>query len=58
LTKVRMERAYNLLSEEGCTVKEAAEKTGFSDTNYFSRVFRQYHGHSLSSLKESPADKE
>jgi len=58
LTKVRMERAYNLLSEEGCTVKEAAEKTGFSDTNYFSRVFRQYHGHSPSSLKESPADKE
>ncbi|MEA4860362.1 MAG: response regulator [Sphaerochaeta sp.] len=58
LTKVRMEKAYALLSDEGCTVREAAEKTGFTDTNYFSRVFRQYHGHSPSSLKESPADKE
>jgi two-component system response regulator YesN len=58
LTKVRMEKAYALLSDEGCTVREAAEKTGFTDTNYFSRVFRQYHGHSPSALKESPADKE
>jgi two-component system response regulator YesN len=52
LTKVRMEKAYQMLGEGGFTIREVAEKTGFTDSNYFSRVFRQYHGKAPSSLKE------
>lgn len=48
----KMERAHQLLSDGAATVKEVAEATGFSDTNYFSRLFRQHWGLSPSSLKE------
>lgn len=54
LTKIRMEKAYTLLLEGSSTVKEVAEATGFSDGNYFSRVFRQYHNISPSLLKGNP----
>jgi two-component system, response regulator YesN len=43
LTSVRMQTALNELSA-GKTIRETAALTGFSDTNYFSRVFRKYYG--------------
>ncbi len=48
----KMEKARQLLGQGAATVKEVAEATGFTDTNYFSRVFRRRWGISPSSLKE------
>ncbi|WP_320128377.1 response regulator [uncultured Sphaerochaeta sp.] len=44
LTRIRMEKAKQLLDEGDRNVKEIAEMTGFLDGNYFTRVFRQYYG--------------
>lgn len=41
LTKTRLIHASEYL-REGNSVKEAARKSGFSDTNYFSKVFRKH----------------
>ncbi|MFA5446751.1 MAG: response regulator [Sphaerochaeta sp.] len=46
----KMERAHQLLKAGAASVKEVAEATGFVDTNYFSRLFRQHWGVSPSSL--------
>jgi two-component system response regulator YesN len=43
LTRIRMENAAAFLAK-GSNVREAAGRTGYSDANYFARVFRQYHG--------------
>ncbi len=43
LTDIRMKKAAALLME-GKSVRETASLTGFSDNNYFSRVFRQRFG--------------
>ena len=44
LTKIRIDRAKQLLSDEGLTVKERGEIVGYTDINYFSRVFRKETG--------------
>jgi AraC-like DNA-binding protein len=41
LTHIRLERAKYLLKEYDMKVKEVAHRCGFSDSNYFCRVFRQ-----------------
>ncbi|CAH0532762.1 HTH-type transcriptional activator RhaR [Vibrio stylophorae] len=41
LNHVRLERAKFLLKEYDMKVKEVAHRCGFSDSNYFCRVFRQ-----------------
>ena len=40
----RMQRAWELLREEGVTVGAAAESLGFSTPFYFSRAFRRFYG--------------
>ena len=44
LTKIRIDRAKQLLSDDGLTVKEASEIVGYTDLNYFSRVFKKTTG--------------
>ncbi len=44
LLMVRMERAKELLSSSGLKIQEIAQRTGYSDTNYFSKAFRNYTG--------------
>ena len=44
LTKLRVERAKQLLRDEGMNVRECAESVGYRDTNYFCRVFRKENG--------------
>ncbi|WP_407483202.1 helix-turn-helix domain-containing protein [Elizabethkingia meningoseptica] len=39
----RIKKAKELLAKDE-SIKEVAFQTGFSDTNYFTRVFRQYEG--------------
>lgn len=44
LTKVRIEHAMEFLSETGATVEDVAERTGFKDGNYFSKIFKKIVG--------------
>lgn len=52
LTHVRLARAKELLLQTECTLKEIAESVGYSDSYYFSRVFKKYEGVSPTSFKE------
>ena len=44
LIRKRMQRAWELLREDGVTVGAAAERLGFSNPFYFSRAFRRFYG--------------
>ena len=44
VTNKRMERAAQLLVQEGRKVREAAELTGYADTFYFTKVFKKFYG--------------
>ncbi|MBQ8356486.1 MAG: PocR ligand-binding domain-containing protein [Clostridia bacterium] len=44
IRRVRMERAMELLAESAAPVSHVAEQVGFSDTNYFTKVFKKYAG--------------
>ena len=49
--KYHIERAAQLMREEGLTVSEACYRTGFSDPKYFSKVFKKFTGQSPSEYK-------
>lgn len=42
INRLRIEKAHRMLLQGNCNVSEAALSTGFSDTNYFSRMFKKY----------------
>jgi AraC-like DNA-binding protein len=44
VTRERVQWAYNLIHEEGLSVKEVAGRVGFSDPFYFSRTFKRIMG--------------
>ena len=44
LTIIRMEAAMEMLQIGNETVSQVAEKTGFSDSYYFGKVFKKYFG--------------
>ena len=50
LTRIRIENAKKIIKEERSTlmIKDIAERTGFHDQFYFSRIFRTYTGMSPS----------
>lgn len=48
----RIERAKNLLLEEGMTLSRISELVGFNDYNYFSRVFKARSGYSPSAYRQ------
>ncbi|MFR6640880.1 MAG: helix-turn-helix domain-containing protein [Christensenellales bacterium] len=47
----RLDRACDLLSARNATVAETAEKCGFSEPKYLSRIMKKRRGFSPSSLK-------
>ena len=51
VTNVRMERAAHLLLESDDKTYLIAEKTGYTDPNYFSYVFKKQFGMSPSKYK-------
>ena len=53
LSIIRIERAKALLSDIGMTPGECAKSVGFSDPNYFCRVFRKETGVSPREYRES-----
>jgi len=44
IRKKRVDYAAKLLAENKCLVSEAADKAGFDDYNYFSKVFKKNKG--------------
>lgn len=51
LTRVRMERAKELLANPNVSIKEACFAAGYNDPNYFSRVFKKVTGQTPSEYR-------
>ncbi len=51
INRERIFQAYTHIYNEGCSVKEAAFRSGFNDPLYFSRVFKKITGLSPGTLK-------
>ena len=52
INRQRLLTAKGLLSETSLSIKEIAEKVGYDNQNYFSRVFKKYEGVSASEYRE------
>ncbi len=52
ITDHRMNYAKYLLSGSDNSIKDISHKTGYSDQNYFTRVFKKYTGYTPSRYKE------
>ncbi len=52
LTKVRIEKAQELLKLTGDRIVEIAEQCGFNDVYYFSHCFKKYMGVSPKKYRE------
>ena len=44
LTKIRLDRAVDMLTAGERSVREVGEESGFSGGNYFSKVFKRHMG--------------
>lgn len=53
IRSIRLAKAIKLLQESELNIAEVAYKVGFSDPNYFSRVFSQEFGRTASSILSS-----
>lgn len=51
LTKIRMEKAKELLKTSSLKAYEVAYKVGYSDPHYFSMCFKKYTGQTPSDYK-------
>src|SRR3712207_2400594 len=51
LTAVRMQRAAELLSQNGYTVREVANRVGYRQPAQFAKAFRSHHGLSPSEFR-------
>jgi transcriptional regulator GlxA family with amidase domain len=51
LTAVRMDRAAELLSSRGMTVREVASRVGYRQPAQFAKAFRRHHGVSPSDFR-------
>lgn len=56
LTQLRMQRAAALLAEGRLTVQAIAERVGYSDPYYFSRLFKQHRGQSPAQYRAAAAE--
>lgn len=57
LTSIRMNRAEEMLCSGEYKINEVAYACGFSDVFYFSRIFKEYHGHSPSNAVQAKRNK-
>lgn len=53
LTQVRMQEAIKLASITRLSIKEIAERTGYSNSTYFCRVFKKFTGQTIGGYRES-----
>lgn len=42
INRIRVNRATGLLRKTSLSIQQVAEQCGFSDGNYFSRIFRKF----------------
>lgn len=52
LTRIRMQKARQLLKNPNYSIKEICVMSGYSDPNYFSRIFKKYEGMTPSEYRE------
>ncbi|MDC7291452.1 helix-turn-helix domain-containing protein [Blautia schinkii] len=52
LTEVRLRNARKLLRNQQYSIKEICVRSGYSDPNYFSRIFKKYEGVTPSEFRE------
>lgn len=52
IKNVRLEKAASLIRHTNMSVWEICEKTGFSDVNYFMRIFKKKYGVSVSEYRK------
>ena len=52
VANVRIHQAKKLIQEEGCSVQEVAEKTGFLSSTVFIRTFKKKEGITPGKYKE------
>ena len=52
LTKIRIEKAKEFLVKPDISIKEAGIRSGYTDPNYFSRIFKRYEGVTPSEFRE------
>ena len=52
LTEIRLRNARELLKDSGLSIKEICAESGYSDPNYFSRIFKKYEGVTPSEFRE------
>lgn len=57
LKKLRIEQAQTLLRNTGLSMAQVAEQVGFSDYNYFCRVFKKETGMSTRQIRKQPREK-
>jgi AraC family transcriptional regulator of adaptative response / methylphosphotriester-DNA alkyltransferase methyltransferase len=55
LTKVRMERAAEMLQTERLTVREVAQRVGYRQPAQFAKAFRRHLGRAPSAYRGQPA---
>ena len=53
LTAVRMERAAELLTTRGLTVREVAQRVGYRQPAQFAKAFRRHHGLAPSAFRDT-----
>jgi len=56
LLRLRIERACQLLRDEGRSIKQVAYEVGFSDENYFSRMFKEVKGTTATAYRKRYAN--
>jgi len=56
LIEVRIERAKELLSEPGASIKQVSAACGYPDPNYFSRLFKKVTGSTPSAFSSEPRE--
>jgi two-component system response regulator YesN len=52
ITEVRMEKAKELLMDPGVKIDSIAKSVGYSDGNYFAKIFKKYTGYNPSEYRE------
>ena len=52
LTEIRLKNARELLQNSQLSIKEICAESGYSDPNYFSRIFKKYEGVTPSEIRE------
>ena len=52
ITRIRIEKAKNLIETSSLTIAEISEKTGFASQSYFSTAFKSHTGMTPSQYRQ------